>query len=118
MTKYVYYTSHNHISHRLKSVALPAAPSSLRLTAATRVDQENDEMMIEMIHRRFGYFPRIFRINSVEHEVIRVTRCWTVGTRKGLKRHYFDVVCLDGQFMLYQELTDNTWHIAPGATIG
>lgn len=66
-------------------------------------------VQIEMIRRKFGYFPRTFNLCGEEHEVTSVTRCWTTGSRK-MNRHYFDVVCAAGNFTLYQDLGSNTWH--------
>jgi hypothetical protein len=30
-----------------------------------------------------------------------------------MDRHYFQVRCAEGTFNVYQDLTHNTWHIAP-----
>ncbi len=68
-------------------------------------------MQIEMIQRRFGYFPLRFSIHGKEHHVNSVARCRTTGTQNEIKRHYFDVVCDDGDYTIYQDLKNNTWHV-------
>ncbi len=66
---------------------------------------------IEMIQRRFGYFPRVFRENDRLHTVKCVERCWTTASRGKMARHYFDVTCSDDRFILFQDLNTNTWHM-------
>ena len=70
---------------------------------------------IDMLARRFGYFPRTFVWRGHEFHVEAVERCWTTGTRRNggrMQRHYFQVRCAEGRFDLFQDLTHNTWHIA------
>ena len=71
---------------------------------------------IDMRARRFGYFPRTFVWRGREFQVEAVERCWTTASRRKsgqMDRHYFQVRCAEGTFNVYQDLTHNTWHIAP-----
>jgi hypothetical protein len=91
-----------------KSTMKPA----LRRRGATRRGTE----AIEMRARRFGYFPRTFVWQGREFQVEAVERCWTMASRRNggkMDRHYFQVRCAEGTFNVYQDLTHNTWHIAP-----
>ena len=69
---------------------------------------------VEMVQRRFQYFPDVFRWRGRQHRVQSVQRCWTVarrGWRGRIERHYFQVECAEGVFELYQDVRDGTWHL-------
>jgi len=69
---------------------------------------------VEMVQRRFQYFPDVFRWQGRSHRVQSVQRCWTVarwGWKRRVERHYFQVECADGDFELYQDIQDRTWHL-------
>jgi hypothetical protein len=69
---------------------------------------------VDMLERRFRYFPRAFRWRGQRYEVEAVERCWTVsksGWRRRVERHYFLVHCDEGAFELYQDLKAGTWHL-------
>lgn len=69
---------------------------------------------VEMVRRRFRYFPDLFRWQGRSHRVQSVHRCWTVvrpGWRRRTERHYFEVECAEGDFELYQDVRDGTWHL-------
>jgi hypothetical protein len=69
---------------------------------------------IEMVERRFRYFPRVFRWRGRRYEVEAVEQCWTVSRsawRRRVERHFFRVQCAGGTFELYQEVRTNTWHL-------
>ncbi len=69
---------------------------------------------VEMVERRFQFFPRIFRWRGRHYEVDAVERCWTVsrpGWKRRVERHYFVVRCADGIFELFQDIKANTWHL-------
>lgn len=69
---------------------------------------------IEILERRFQYFPRAFRWRGRRHDVEAVEECWTVsrqGWRRRVERHFFRVQCAEGTFELYQDLEANTWHL-------
>lgn len=68
---------------------------------------------IEMIARRFGYFPNTFKWRGNKYYVEAVERCRTTARRDNhqMERHYFQVHCAEGTFNLYQDLRLNTWHI-------
>ncbi len=69
---------------------------------------------IEMVQRRFQYFPRVFRWRGRRFRVEAVQRCWTVvrrGWRRRAERHYFHVRCTEGDFELYQDIKTATWHV-------
>ena len=68
---------------------------------------------VEMVQRRFQYFPRIFRWRGLRFEVESVQRVWTV-TRHGLRhagRHFFQVQCTVGDFELFQEAPAGIWYV-------
>jgi hypothetical protein len=69
---------------------------------------------IEMLERRFQYFPRAFRWRGRRYEVEAVEQCWTVsrrGWKRRVERHFFRVHCAEGLFELFQDLRANTWHL-------
>jgi len=69
---------------------------------------------VEMVQRRFCYFPRVFYWRGHRHEVEAVEGSWTVvrpGWRRRVERHFFRVRCVQGDFELYQEIRAGTWHL-------
>ncbi len=69
---------------------------------------------VEMVQRRFQYFPDVFRWRGRRHRVQAVRRCWTVarrGWKQRAERHYFQVECAEGDFELYQDIQRGTWHL-------
>ncbi len=69
---------------------------------------------IELLERRFQYFPRLFRWRGRRYQVEAVERCWTVSRRRWgrrVERRFFLVQCADGTFELFQDLRANTWHL-------
>lgn len=69
---------------------------------------------IEMVQRRFQYFPDVFAWRGRRHRVQSVRRCWTVsrrGWKRRVARHYFEVECAEGEFELYQDAQHGTWHL-------
>lgn len=72
---------------------------------------------IDMQAKRFGYFPRAFMWRGKRYEVCDngVERIWTTGSRAWgsyAQRHYFRVVCVEGTFELFQDITHNLWYMA------
>lgn len=63
---------------------------------------------IQMIERRFNFFPKTFRIGGDTHTVKHVERCWTQPGRT--PRLYFRVHTTAGNMVLYQDVNANTWH--------
>ncbi|MFN2186138.1 MAG: DUF6504 family protein [Anaerolineae bacterium] len=69
---------------------------------------------IDMVQRRFQYFPDVFFWRGRRHRVQSVRRCWTTtqhGWKRSAARHYFDVECAEGEFEVYQDVKDGTWHL-------
>jgi hypothetical protein len=73
---------------------------------------------VEMVRRRFEYYPSVFRWRGRFFRVHDVERCWTRsrrGTwrdrRRRVERHFFQVRCDGGTFEIYQDLRANTWHL-------
>lgn len=69
---------------------------------------------VEMVRRRFQYFPDLFQWRGRSHRVQSVRRCWTVarqGWGRRIERHYFQVECTEGDFELYQDARDGNWHL-------
>lgn len=69
---------------------------------------------VEVVERRFAFFPHIFRWRGRFYEVESVERCWTVlrrGWWRRKNRRYFRVQCAGGCFELYQDLGNGTWHL-------
>jgi hypothetical protein len=69
---------------------------------------------IELVQRRFQYFPHVFRWRGHRYNVDAVERCWTVsrrGWRRPVQRHFFRLRCIEGVFEIYQDVQTNTWHL-------
>ena len=69
---------------------------------------------VEMIDRRFRYFPRVFRWRGHRYTVEAVERCWTVsrsGWKRRIERHYFLARCGEDAFELYQDVETGLWHL-------
>ena len=66
---------------------------------------------IEMRERRYGYFPRTFMWRGHEYNVEAVEKAETTFAGAKLNRHYFQVRCAEGVFVVFQDLKANTWHI-------
>ena len=66
---------------------------------------------IEMTSRRYQFFPRTFQWHGRCYNVEYVSRCWTTESRGYMNRHYFEVNCTEGKFVVWQDLSGNTWHI-------
>jgi hypothetical protein len=69
---------------------------------------------VEMVQRRFQYFPRVFHWRGRRYQVQMVERCWTVsrrGWKRRVERHFFQVRCSEGDFELYQEIRTGIWHL-------
>ena len=81
---------------------------------------------VEVVERRFAFFPHSFRWHGRFYEVESVERCWTVSRRgwgRRTSRRYFAVQCAAGTFELYQDLETGTWHlhrvkVPPAAVVG
>jgi len=70
--------------------------------------------MVDMIQRRYRYFPRVFRWRGQRYRVESVERCWTVarrGWKRRIERHFFHVRCAGGEFELFQDVRTGTWHL-------
>jgi hypothetical protein len=65
---------------------------------------------IDMLERRFHYFPRVFYWRGRRYDVEAVEQCWTVARRQ-VERHFFRVRCAEGTFEVYQDVRANTWHL-------
>jgi hypothetical protein len=69
---------------------------------------------VDLIEKRFQYFPQAFGWRGRRYRVEAVERCWTVsrrGWRRRVARHFFQVRCAEGTFEIYQEIKSNTWHL-------
>lgn len=73
---------------------------------------------VEIVSRRFEYYPSVFRWRGRFFRVDDVERCWTRsrrGTwrdrRRRVERHFFLLRCDEGTFEMYQDLRANTWHL-------
>jgi hypothetical protein len=64
---------------------------------------------IELLARRFAYFPQAFRWRGRRYDVDAVERDWT--PRLAPARRYFRVQCVAGRVELYHDLVANTWHL-------
>ena len=64
---------------------------------------------VEVIERRFQFFPQSFRWRGRRYEVDAVERSWTAA--RPTSRRYFRARCAAGLFDLYQDLTASTWHL-------
>ena len=69
---------------------------------------------VEMMERRFGFFPRVFCWHGRCYRVQSVDRSWEISRwrwRRRMERRYFQVECAGGTFELYQDLKTGTWHL-------
>jgi hypothetical protein len=69
---------------------------------------------VDMVQRRFQYFPLAFRWRGRRYDVDAVERCWAVsrrGWQRRIERHYFQLRCAEGTFEVYQDAKANTWHL-------
>lgn len=69
---------------------------------------------VDMVQRRFQYFPDVFQWRGRRYRVQSVRRCWTTcrhGWKGRAARHFWQVECYEGDFELYQEVQDGTWHL-------
>jgi hypothetical protein len=64
---------------------------------------------IEMLDRRFGYFPKRFRWHGRIYDVETVDRCWT--SARSTPRMCFRVRCREGWFELSQDVRLNRWEV-------
>jgi hypothetical protein len=64
---------------------------------------------VEMLEKRFGYFPKRFRWHGKIYDVEAVERCWT-GVRSN-PRLSFRVRCREGSFELSQDVRLNKWEV-------
>jgi hypothetical protein len=69
---------------------------------------------IEVVQRRYRYFPQVFGWRGKRYEVEAVERCWIVsrlGWRGRVDRHFFLVRCSVGAFELYQDVRSGLWYL-------
>lgn len=67
---------------------------------------------IEVMQRRYGYYPRLFLWRGRPYEVDGVDRCWVVGRRlRRAARRYFRLQAGGATFELYRDLGAGTWHL-------
>lgn len=69
---------------------------------------------VDVVGRRFQYFPRVFRWRGRRYEVEAMKRSWIVsrpGWRGRVQRRYFEAHCAQGAFELYQDLTAGGWYL-------
>lgn len=67
---------------------------------------------IEMMRRRFGYFPQFFLWRGRVYEVDSVDRCWEIGRRRDRPaRRCFRVEVGGATLDLYRDLEAGTWHL-------
>lgn len=67
---------------------------------------------VEIVQKRFQYFPHVFRWRGRHFGVQSVDRCWTLSRSRWnhrAERHYFRLRCLEGLFEIYQDPRSNTW---------
>jgi len=64
---------------------------------------------IELVERRFHYFPQVFRWRGRRYDIDEVEREWT--PPRPPWRRYYRVHCAAGVVVLYHDLTANTWHL-------
>lgn len=57
---------------------------------------------IEILARRYGYFPAAFRWRGRRFAVLTVEKCWTAAGRR-----LFQVRCIDGSFLLEQTVASS-----------
>lgn len=67
---------------------------------------------ITMLQRRFSHFPQRFVWQDCIFDVTAIERCWTISQpQDGIERLCFQVRCDKDRFMLFHDLTSNTWHL-------
>lgn len=69
---------------------------------------------VEMMQRKFRYFPRVFRWRGQRFQVEAVKRRWTVvrhGRKRRVARHFWQIQCAEGDFELFQDIETGTWHL-------
>ena len=69
---------------------------------------------VEMVQRRFQYFPRLFRWRGQRFHVESIQRVWTVRARHWPRhggRHFFQVECTAGDFELFQDVQTGIWYL-------
>jgi len=69
---------------------------------------------VQMIRRRFQFFPEAFCWRGRQFRVQEVQRSWVVtrpGWRQPVERRYYQVQCTSGTFEIYQDLRAGTWHL-------
>jgi hypothetical protein len=69
---------------------------------------------VDMVQRRFQYFPLVFHWRGRRYTVEAVEQSWTTsrrGGRRHVERRFFRVRCSEGSFELYQDLRAGTWHL-------
>jgi hypothetical protein len=81
---------------------------SLSLTR-TKSGRRNKRESIEMIEKRFGYFPKQFRWHGRLYDVEVVERCWT--SVRSHPRLCFRVRCRERSFELSQDVRLNRWEV-------
>jgi hypothetical protein len=92
--------------------------SNKMITDPTTVDTER----IDMRSRYRGLFPKTFVWRDGEGQPkefqVKVRESWTVGEKsKGRRKedkmryHFFKCFCEEGEFIVYQDLAKNSWHI-------
>jgi len=79
----------------------------------SRLDRARNEP-IEMRECRYGYLPHVFRSRGHCYRIHAVERSWTVprGRHREEGERCFLVRCAEGEFVVCQDLTANTWHLA------
>jgi hypothetical protein len=69
---------------------------------------------VNMMQKRYRYFPREFRWRGQRYRVESVERCWSVsrrGWKRRIERHFFHVRCAAGDFELFQDVQTGNWHL-------
>lgn len=69
---------------------------------------------VELVQRRFQYFPHVFQWRGHRYRVQTVERCWTVsrrGWKRRVERHFFQVRCSEGDLELYQDIRTGIWYV-------
>jgi hypothetical protein len=75
---------------------------------------EQVDEAVEILQKRFQYFPQVFCWRGGHYAAQSVEKCWSVchrGWRRRVARHYFRLRCPEGRFELYQDVRANTWHL-------
>ena len=63
---------------------------------------------IQMLQRRFNYFPKTFTWNGQTIHVEHVVRCWTMAGKL-----VFRVQCAAGTYDVTQNVRHDTWTLRP-----